>query len=59
MSDSPYCLPYNSYDASSENLVLDLLENPQTYIFLYSHHLSDWYCIDIVRRNSLLVTRGS
>ena len=28
-------------------------------IFLYSHHLSVWYCIDIVRRNSLLVTHGS
>ena len=24
--------------ASSENLVLDQLENPQTYIVLYSHH---------------------
>ena len=27
-------------------------------IFLYSHHLSGWYCTNIVRRNSLLVTRG-
>ena len=27
-------------------------------IFLYSHHLSGWYCINIVRRNSLLVTCG-
>ena len=25
----------------------------------YSHHLSAWYCIDIVRRNSILVTYGS
>ena len=41
ISNSPYCLLYNSYDASSENLVLDQLENPQTYIFHYSHHLSD------------------
>ena len=39
--NSPYCLLYNSYDASSENLVLDQLENPQTYLFRYSHHLSD------------------
>ena len=23
ISNSPYCLPYNSYDVSSENLVLD------------------------------------
>ena len=27
--------------------------------FLYSHHLSVWYCIDIARRNSVLVTHGS
>ena len=25
-------------------------------ILLYSHHLPAWYCIDIVRRNSVLVT---
>ena len=29
--------------------------NPLTDIFLYSHHLSAWYCIDIVRRNSWLL----
>ena len=29
------------------------------YIFLYSHNLSAQYCIDIVRRNSALVTHGS
>ena len=28
-------------------------------ILLYSHHLPAWYCIDIVRRNSVLVTCGS
>ena len=32
---------------------------PLIYIFLYSHHFSAWYCIDIVRRNSVLVTHGS
>ena len=36
-----------------------LTNYPQIDIFLYSHHLSDWYCIDIVRRNSVLVTHGS
>ena len=40
INNSPYCLPYDSYDASSDNLVLDQLANPQTDIFLYSHHLS-------------------
>ena len=28
-------------------------------ILLYSHHLPAWYCIDIVKRNSFLVTCGS
>ena len=28
-------------------------------ILLYSHHLPAWYCIDTVRRNSVLVTCGS
>ena len=28
-------------------------------IFLYSHHLSAWYGINIVRRNSVSVTNGS
>ena len=28
-------------------------------VFLYSHHLPAWCCIDIVRRNSVLVTCGS
>ena len=32
---------------------------PIIYIFLYSHHFSAWYCVDIVRRNSILVTHGS
>ena len=30
-----------------------------TDIFLYSHHLHTWYCTDILRRNSVLVTHGS
>ena len=29
--------------------------HPQIVFFLYSHHLSGLYCIDIVRRNSVLV----
>ena len=28
-------------------------------IFLYSHHLSVWYCINVVGRSSVLVTHGS
>ena len=56
-SHSPYCLPYNSWDVSAENLVF--ITNPLIDIFLNSHHLSGWYCIDIVRRSSVLVTHGS
>ena len=33
--------------------------NPLICIFLYSHYLSACFCIDIVRRNSVLVTHGS
>ena len=32
---------------------------PQIDIFYSTHHLSVWYCIDIVRRNSVLVTPWS
>ena len=32
---------------------------PLVNIFLYSHHLSAWYCFDMVRRNFVLITHGS
>ena len=32
---------------------------PLFYIFLYSHHFSAKYCIDNVRRNSVLITNRS
>ena len=57
--NSPHYQPYNSYNVSSENLVWDQLIIPKIYFFLYSNHLSGWYCIDIVRRNSVLVTHVS
>ena len=31
--NSPYCQPYNSYDVSSENLVLDQLIIPKLIFF--------------------------
>ena len=34
ISNSPYCLPYGSYDVTSESLVLDQLIIP-TLIFFY------------------------
>ena len=55
---SPHCLPYN-YDVTFKNLVSDQPIIPIIDVFFYSHHLSSWYCIDIVRRNSVLVTDGS
>ena len=60
INNTLYCLLYSSYDISLDrefgggsvnNLLID--------IFLYSHHLSTRYCIDIVWRNSVLVTCGS
>ena len=52
------CLPYNSCNFVwriwcwiNNNLLIDFL--------IHSHHLSDWYCIYIVRRNPVLVTHGS
>ena len=55
----PYCLSNNSWVVSSENLVLDQLENPLIDIFVYSYHLSAWFCIDFVTRYSVLVTHGA
>ena len=55
----PYCLSNNSWVVSSENLVLDQLENPLIDIFVYSYHLSAWFCIDFVKRYSVLVTHGA
>ena len=52
--NSPYCLPDDAHNVPLENLVLDRL-----IIFRYSHPLSAWCCIGIVRRNSALVTCGS
>lgn len=58
ISDSPHSLLYNSQDVSLEKLVLDQL-NLLIDIFLYSRHLSAWNYIDILRRNSVLVTQVS
>ena len=33
IGNSPYCQPYNSYDVSSENLVLDQLIIPKLIFF--------------------------
>ena len=56
VSNSPYCVLYNFYYyelgefgiRSTNHLLID--------VFLHSHHLSAWYCIDIVMRKSVLVT---
>ena len=57
--NSPYSQPYNSYNASSENLVLDQQIIPKLlYFFILITYLVD-IAFDIVRRNSVLVTHGS
>ena len=40
ISNSPYCLPNNSFDVSSEKLDIGSTYNPLIDIFLYSHHFS-------------------
>ena len=50
ISNSPYDLSYSSCDISMENLVLDQPIIHNWYFFLYSHHLSAWHCINIIRR---------
>ena len=37
---SPYHQPYNSYNVSSENLVLNQLIIPKLIFFFCSHHLN-------------------
>ena len=51
-------MPHNSYNVSSENFVSDQVIIPKLIFFLYSHHLSVWYCFDGVGRNSVLVIHG-
>lgn len=33
--------------------------NPLSNIFLYFHHVATWCCIDILKKNSVLVIHGS
>ena len=57
ISNSPFFLPYSSCDVSLENLGLDQLIIPSLiFFFILITCLLD---IDIVRRNSVLVTHGS
>ena len=57
--NSPYSQSYGFYNVGSKNLGFNQLIIPKLVFFLYSYHLSGWHCIDIVRRNSVLVTHGS
>ena len=59
MSNSPYCLPYNSHDVNLEKFGIGSTDNPLIDILLYSHHFYAWYCIHIVRRISLFVTQSA
>ena len=57
-SNSSYCLLYNSHDVSSE---IWYWINPQSpdRDFLFTHFFYAWYCIDILKRKSVLVIHGS
>ena len=42
ISNSPYCLPYNSYDFSSKNLALDRLIIPKfRFLFIFITSMLD------------------
>ena len=41
MCNSPYCQPYNSYNVSSENLVLDQLIPKLIFFFILITYLVD------------------
>ena len=53
--NSPYCQPENSHKISSEKSVLDQLIIPNFILFFILIN----YLVDIVRRNSVLLTHGS
>ena len=57
ISNSPYWLCCTIHLMLGE-FCIGSTDNPSIDICLYSHHLSAWYCIDIVRRNSVLVNHG-
>ena len=59
ISNFPYCLPYISCNVSLENLVLDQLKIPLLLFFFIVITCLLEYSIDIVRRNSVVVTHGS
>ena len=54
LSNSLYCVPYTAYNFSLENLYWLKNNNPLIDIFLNSHYLFTWDCIDILKRNSVL-----
>ena len=49
----------SSLFSSSYFIVLTVYHVILMNIFLYSHHMSAWYCIDIERRFSVLIIQGS
>ena len=53
----PNCIKTEAYNVS--HMIIRSTGNPLIDIFLYSHHLYGLYCIDIVRRNYVLLTSGS
>ena len=61
MFHSPYCQPYNSFNASSENLVLDQVIVPKlTFFFILIAYLVDIVLIswgEIISR-SLMGVKG-
>ena len=53
INNSLSCLPYRFLWSQLAKLGSGLTKNTPIDIFLNCYHLSAWYCIDIVRRNSV------
>ena len=71
ISNSPYCLPYNSYDVNSENLALDQLKIPAlTFFFILitclldiililEGHILSWPVMELRVKSLLLINYSS
>lgn len=59
ITNSPYCLSYQFLESQFGEYGIGSTNISLINIFLSSHSLSAWYCVNIVTGNSILVTLGS
>ena len=59
ITNSPHCLSYQFLESQFGEYGIGSTNISLINIFLSSHSLSAWYCVNIVTGNSILVTHGS